>query len=203
MLLLLKARYPHRITLLRGNHESRRSRRSTAFTTSAGVNTATPILGYCTELFDWCPLAALVDGEVLCVHGNCSDVRTIDQMRLIDRKMEIPHEVPSATSWSGWWAVSPRGAGWLFGSQVTSEFNSINGIQLICRAHQLVQEGYKYMFNEGLVTVWSAPNYCYRCGNVAAILQLDDKLERDFKIFREVETPEPPSGGKGSLPYFL
>ena len=54
-----------------------------------------------------------------------------------------------------------------------------------------------------MVTIFSAPNYCYRCGNVAAILQLDDKLERDFKIFREVETPEPPSGGKGSLPYFL
>ena len=63
--------------------------------------------------------------------------------------------------------------------------------------------GRRYMFSEGLVTVWSAPNYCYRCGNVAAILQLDEQLGRNFKIFREVETPEPPSGGKGSLPYFL
>ena len=101
------------------------------------------------------------------------------------------------------WAVSPRGAGWLFGQKVTHEFNAINGLELICRAHQLVQEGYKYMFNKGLVTVWSAPNYCYRCGNVAAILQLDENLGRNFKIFREVDTPEPPSGGKGSLPYFL
>lgn len=101
------------------------------------------------------------------------------------------------------WAVSPRGAGWLFGAQVAQEFNEINGLGLICRAHQLVQEGYKYMFSGGLVTVWSAPNYCYRCGNVAAILQLDDKLGRNFKIFREVESLEHSGGARGSAPYFL
>ena len=61
------------------------------------------------------------------------------------------------------WGLSPRGAGYLFGGDVCTMFNQVNKIDVICRAHQLVTEGFKWMFDEQLVTVWSAPNYCYRC----------------------------------------
>jgi serine/threonine-protein phosphatase 6 catalytic subunit len=111
----------------------------------------------------------------------------------MDRFTEPPHEGPFCDMmWSDpeeidTWAMSPRGAGWLFGKRVVDEFNHLNGLDLICRAHQLVQEGYKYMFSEQLVTVWSAPNYCYRCGNVAAVLEISEASPPNAIIFSETE----------------
>lgn len=79
-----------------------------------------------------------------------------------------------------------------------------NNLNLICRAHQLVHEGYKYMFGEKLVTVWSAPNYCYRCGNIAAVLAFENVRQREAKLFQAVPNedrvfPSP----RVTTPYFL
>ena len=66
-------------------------------------------------------------------------------------------------------------------------------------------EGFQYWFkNNTLVTVWSAPNYCYRCGNVASILQVNERLERNFEIFTEVEGQQNKAQDyKKVVPYFL
>lgn len=195
LLLLFKLRYPTRVTLLRGNHETRQVSAIYGFYDEClRKYGGAEVWRQCCAAFDLFAIAAIVDGRVLCVHGGLSPlVRAVDQIRLIDRRCEIPNEGAYCDIvWSDpdnvdSWAVSPRGAGWLFGSRVTESFTHTNALSLVCRAHQLVQEGYKYHFDgERIVTVWSAPNYFYRCGNLAAILKLDAGLARDFVTFREV-----------------
>ncbi len=101
------------------------------------------------------------------------------------------------------WAVSGRGAGYIYGSDTVNQFCKTNNISLIARAHQLVMEGYKYMFNEKLVTVWSAPNYYYRCGNVASIMELDENLQKYFKIFEAAPLDDKGMNPGGVPHYFL
>lgn len=145
----------------------------------------------CCDVFDYIPLSALIDGQVLAVHGGLSPaVDRLDQLRLIDRIREVPHDGPmSDILWSDpeesitGWGFSPRGAGYLFGPDICRTFMHANALKTIVRAHQLVMEGYKWMFDDAIVTVWSAPNYCYRCNNVASIMQLDSKLDAQFRIF--------------------
>ncbi len=83
------------------------------------------------------------------------------------------------------------------------QFMHLNNLKLICRAHQLVHEGIKYMFDKRLVTVWSAPNYCYRCGNIASILEFQSADNRDPKLFSAVPDSERVIPQKVTTPYFL
>lgn len=195
LLMCLKAKYPDRVTLVRGNHESRQITQVYGFYEECQTKYGNAsVWKACCQVFDFLALAAIVDGKVLCVHGGLSpEIRTLDQIRVVARAQEIPHEGAFCDLvWSDpedvdTWAVSPRGAGWLFGDKVSSEFNHVNGLQLIARAHQLVNEGYKYHFKDkDVVTVWSAPNYCYRCGNVASIMSLQEDLNPKFTIFSAV-----------------
>lgn len=210
-LLLLKAKYPNKITLLRGNHESRQITQVYGFydecmskygNANAWKN--------CCKVFDYMTIAAIIDDCILCVHGGLSpEIKCLDQIRTIERNQEIPNKGAFCDLvWSDpedidTWAISPRGAGWLFGSKVTYQFVELNNLKLICRAHQLVQEGYKYWFNDKLATVWSAPNYCYRCGNVASILAFSDSDTKEAKLFKAVPDDLRSFPSKNMTPYFL
>ncbi|KAI6224297.1 Serine/threonine-protein phosphatase [Aphelenchoides fujianensis] len=212
LLLAYKVRYPDRMTLIRGNHESRQITQVYGFYDECMRKYGSSnVWRYCTEVFDYLPLAAVIDKGVFCVHGGLSpSINTIDDIRLIDRKQEVPHDGPMCDLlWSDpedspGFGMSPRGAGFLFGPDVVTQFCDANNMDIICRAHQLVMEGYKWHFNEKVLTVWSAPNYCYRCGNVAAILELDDKLNKEFTIFEAA--PQEHRGAPAKKPqadYFL
>ena len=101
------------------------------------------------------------------------------------------------------WAVSPRGMGFLFGQIPVTKFNHLNNTKCIVRAHQLCQSGYDYVFNESVLTVFSAANYCYRCGNEAAVLEVNSEMNRDFKIFEAVSNQHNDNKPPQVLSYFL
>ncbi|KAI9261231.1 Metallo-dependent phosphatase-like protein [Helicostylum pulchrum] len=219
LLLLYKIKYPDRITLTRGNHESRNVTRVYGFYDECLAKYQNAkVWEWCCTVFDYLPLAAVIDGSVFCVHGGLSpELPSIDSIRTLFRMQELPQSGGHCDLlWSDpetqvdAWALSPRGGGYLFGPLPTTSFCQNNGIDLIVRSHQLVDEGYNYPFEEGnLVTLWSAPNYCYRCGNKAAILKIPDQdrpiASTDYTIFLENDNQgENPTSNHGpGGQYFL
>jgi serine/threonine-protein phosphatase 2A catalytic subunit len=147
----------------------------------------------------------------LCVHGGLSPIiESIDYISSLERIQEIPLDGPMCDlMWSDpdsdrkGWGLSPRGAGYTFGSDVSEKFCHENHIETIARAHQLVMEGYNWAHNQKVVTLFSAPNYCYRCGNKASIMEVDDSLNYQFLQFDPAPRTETVQTKRLTPEYFL
>ncbi|KAH9465379.1 hypothetical protein Pst134EA_013265 [Puccinia striiformis f. sp. tritici] len=192
LLTCLKLRYPDRVQLIRGNHESRAVTQTYGFYAECVRKYGSPsVWTYFTDMFDFLTLSVVIEDRIFCVHGGLSpSIHCIDQIKVIDRFREIPHEGPMADLvWSDPdpdkedFAISPRGAGYTFGAQVVKKFLTINDMHHILRAHQLCMEGFSVLYDDRLSTVWSAPNYCYRCGNMASILEIGPDGHKHFNVF--------------------
>ncbi len=190
LLLLLKVRWPDRVTLIRGNHESR------CVTTTYGFYAEcvrkyplNPGIVYnaFTDVFDYLPLSVKLDpSSLIGLHGGIGpNSMTLDQIRIVDRFREIPHEGTMADIvWSDPsgnpfdlhhdFSVSERGAGYLFGPNASRKFCHLNNVRGLVRAHQLCLKGYQILHDDLVTTVWSAPNYLYRSGNLASIMHVDE-----------------------------
>lgn len=163
LLVALKIRYPSRITILRGNHESRQITQVYGFYDECLRKYGNAnVWKYFTDLFDYLPLTALIDNQIFCLHGGLSpSIDTLDNIRALDRIQEVPHEGPMCDLlWSDpddrcGWGISPRGAGYTFGQDISEAFNHNNGLTLIARAHQLVMEGYNWSQDRNVVTIFS------------------------------------------------
>ena len=210
----MKIRYPQRITILRGNHESRQITQVYGFYDECLRKYGNANVWKCfTDLFDYLPLTALIENQIFCLHGGLSpSIDTLDNIRSLDRIQEVPHEGPMCDLlWSDpddrcGLGISPRGAGYTFGQDISEAFNHNNGLTLVARAHQLVMEGYNWSQDRNVVTIFSgkismrasagrsltftlAPNYCYRCGNQAAIMEIDEHLKYTLYVIRLPSEP--------------
>lgn len=211
LLVAMKLRYPNRITILRGNHESRQITQVYGFYDECLRKYGSAnVWKHFTNLFDYFPLTALIEDRIFCLHGGLSpSIDSLDHVRTLDRVQEVPHEGPMCDLlWSDpddrcGWGISPRGAGYTFGQDISETFNHANGLSLTARAHQLVMEGFNWAHDGDVVTIFSAPNYCYRCGNQAAILEVDDTMNQVFLQFDPAPREGEPVIARRTPDYFL
>mmetsp|Transcript_32218 Transcript_32218/g.28546 ORF Transcript_32218/g.28546 Transcript_32218/m.28546 type:complete len:109 (+) Transcript_32218:556-882(+) len=107
----------------------------------------------------------------------------MEQIRKIPRPTDVPDiGLLCDLLWSdpdkdiSGWAGSNRGVSVVFGSDKVGEFLIKHNLDLICRAHQVVEDGYEFFSNRQLVTIFSAPNYCGEFDNYGAIMKVDETL---------------------------
>ena len=195
LLLCYKIKYPEKVTLLRGNHESSVTNRIYGFYDECKRRYNIRLWKSFTDLFNYLPVAALIDDKILCMHGGLSpDLKSIQNIQDISRPTEIPDQgLLCDLLWSDPdkeavdYDENDRGVSVIFGEKVVTDFNKKNDLDLIIRAHQVVDDGYEFFANRQLITIFSAPNYCGEFDNSAGIMIIDDSLTCSLKVLRPVE----------------
>lgn len=190
LLLILKYLYPEQIILLRGNHESREMIKQYGFANDCKTKLTLQCQKYFCTTFDKMPLCAIIDKKAFCVHGGISkELNTINDISEISRFGEIPEKgLFCDLLWSDpsrsckEWEKSDRCETNLWGLEPALKFLESNGLSIIIRGHQVVNEGYKYVFgpDKSVVTVFSAPNYSKNSKNKAAFMTINDGLPYKF-----------------------
>ncbi|GMI06980.1 hypothetical protein TrRE_jg5985 [Triparma retinervis] len=192
LLLCFKIKYPEQFFLLRGNHECASLNRIYGFYDECKRRYSVKLWRIFADSFNCMPVAGVVEDKIICMHGGISpDLERLGQILEIPRPTDVPDEGllcdllwadPDPTI-SGW-GRNARGVSYTFGHDVVEEFLETHDLDLICRAHQVVEDGYEFQANRSLVTIFSAPNYCGEFDNAGAMMMVGEDLKCSFKVLR-------------------
>ncbi|ORE11056.1 serine/threonine-protein phosphatase PP-Z1 [Rhizopus microsporus var. microsporus] len=197
LLFCYKIKYPENFFLLRGNHECANVTRVYGFYDECKRRTNTKVWKTFVDVFNTLPIAALVAGKIFCVHGGLSpSLHSMDDVRNIMRPTDVPEygllndllwSDPSDTAIE--WEDNERGVSYCFGKKIVNEFLAKHDLDLVCRAHMVVEDGYQFFNERTLVTVFSAPNYCGEFDNFGAIMSINEELLCSFELLTPLEHP--------------
>ncbi|KAK5581618.1 hypothetical protein RB653_001655 [Dictyostelium firmibasis] len=199
-LLAYKLLYPNHMHLTRGNHETTDMNRFYGFQGEVVAKYSEMVFDLFSELFNWFPLAFVLDNDFMIVHGGLfgKDGVTLDDIRKIERNSpdSKENELVQCLLWSDpqsnpGIAPSSRGVGVYFGPDVTRRFLKENNLCTIIRSHEVKEKGYQIDNDGALITVFSAPNYCDQSGNLGSFINItEDKIK--ITTFEAVEHPNVP-----------
>jgi len=190
MLMCYKILYPDCIYLLRGNHECASINRIYGFFDEVKRRFSVKMWRRFVDMFDCMPCSAIVSDRIMCMHGGLSpELETLDLINNIKRPTDIPDfGLLCDLLWAdpdcdiASWGVNDRGVSYVFGEDIIKRFCKKHGIDLICRAHQVVEDGYEFMASRQLVTLFSAANYCGEFDNAGGVMVVNEKLCCSFEI---------------------
>jgi protein phosphatase len=189
----LKVKYRDKVFIIRGNHEFSFLCKQCGFhaevTTIYGPGSR--VFESFIESFSFMPLTAVINEQILCVHGGLGPSWfSLSQSRQVDRPVhEFGEDLLDAMLWSdpnpGIYMFEPsnRGAGYLFGEGALVEFLDSNRLKLLVRAHECVNTGCQFAFNDRLATVFGASNYGGLVSNDSAVLEISESSDHEVRQF--------------------
>nr|GMC90182.1 serine/threonine-protein phosphatase PP1-like [Ipomoea batatas] len=192
LLLCYKIKFPDNFFILRGNHECASINRIYGFYDECKRRYSVRLWKTFTECFNCLPVSAVIDDKILCMHGGLSpEMESLDQIRALERPVDVPDAgLLCDLLWSDperetkGWGENDRGVSYTFGADKVEEFLRKHDLDLICRAHQVVEDGYEFFADRQLVTIFSAPNYCGEFNNAGALMNVDATLLCSFQIIK-------------------
>ncbi|KAK6902830.1 serine/threonine-protein phosphatase PP-Z1 [Kwoniella mangroviensis CBS 10435] len=195
LLLCYKIKYPENFFLLRGNHECANVTRVYGFYDECKRRTNIKTWKTFIDVFNALPIASIVASKIFCVHGGLSpSLKSMDDIRRIQRPTDVPDygllndlvwSDPSDTALD--WEDNERGVSFCYGKSVINAFLATHDMDLICRAHMVVEDGYEFYNDRTLVTVFSAPNYCGEFDNFGAVMSVSEDLLCSFELLKPLD----------------